>query len=374
MFDPKIPYDNLPLLPLHLEDGGHLETRPILRKCIEAGSALARLNATGKLVPNQNVLINTIPLLEAKDSSQIENIVTTTDELFMYAVAEAHEKPDAHTKEALRYRTALHEGFHGLRSRPLSTATAEEICSVIKGKPMAIRRTPGTTLANDRTKRVIYTPPSSEAIIRVKLSNWEKFMHEAVDIHPLVRMAAAHYQFEAVHPFSDGNGRTGRVLNLLYLVSEGLLEQPILYLSRHILAHRSDYYQLLLGVTAKDDWEPWILYMLDAVQQTADWTFAKLIAIRDLFQHTKEYMKANATSVYSHELLDVLFTQPYCRITNIVDAGIVQREAASRYLQKLVEINILEEKKVGRDKVFLNRTFLDLLTHDDHEFVPYELG
>lgn len=371
MFDPKKPHDILPLLPGAQEDGRQFETREILKACIEASSALARLNATGQLVPNQNVLMNIIPLLEAKDSSKIENIVTTTEEIFIHAMAEGHQQPSAATKEALRYRTALHRGFEAIGKRPLSTATAEDICSVIKDRPMAVRTTPGTALASDRTGQIIYTPPSSEAIIRAKLSNWERFLHESTGIHPLVRMAVGHYQFEAIHPFSDGNGRTGRILNLLYLVSEELLDQPILYLSKYILAHRADYYRLLLNVTKTGDWQPWILYMLKAVQETADWTFAKLIAIRELFGHTKEHIKTNASGIYSHELVDVLFTQPFCRISNIVAANIVQREAASRYLQRLVEIEVLEERKAGRDKVFLNRFFLQLLNDEQHGIPTY---
>lgn len=367
MFDPNTPYDNLPLLP----PSSDTETKPILKACIEARSALAELNATGKLVPNQNVLINIIPLLEAKDSSEIENIVTTTDELFRHTVEGMQQRPNAATKEALQYRTALHQGYQSLANRPLSAATAEEVCSIIKGREMTIRKVPGTTLANDRTGKVIYTPPSSEAVIREKLADLDRFLHDTRDIDPLIRLAIGHYQFEAIHPFVDGNGRTGRVLNLLFLVSEGLLDQPILYLSRYILARRSDYYRLLLRVTTDDDWQAWILYMLEGISTTARWTFDKLVAIRALFEDTAAYIRAQDNRLYSHELVSILFVQPYCRITNLVDAGIAKRLTSSQYLQKLVALGVLEEHTVGRDKVFLNRKFMDLLNSDGHEFVPH---
>lgn len=367
MFDPTKPYDNLPLLP----PAADVETKAILKKCIEARAALAQLNSTGKLVPNQKVLINIIPLLEAKDSSEIENIVTTTDELFKHSLPDTQEKPNAATKEALQYRAALRLGFKSIAQRPLSAATAEEVCSVIKNTAMGVRKVPGTALANDRTGQVIYTPPSSEAIIREKLADHDRFLHEATDIDPLIRLAVGHYQFEAIHPFTDGNGRTGRIVNLLFLVSEGLLDQPILYLSRYILAHRSEYYHRLLSVTTAGEWEEWILYMLEGIRTTAEWTFAKLMAIRALFDNCAEFLREKEQSVYSHELVDVLFTQPYCRIANFVDAGIAKRETASRYLKKLVAIGVLEEHQAGRDKLFLNRRFLDLLGNDDHSFRPY---
>ena len=218
-FEPTKPYNTLPSLPPQAE----IESRAVLKACIEARAALAELKQAGALIPNQAVLINSIPLLEAQASSEIENIVTTTDRLFQFA-DDREALADPATKEALRYRTALREGFESLAKHPLSTRTAVEICCTIKGVDMDVRRTPGTALVNERSGELIYTPPEGEALIRDKLANWEQFLHEAEDIDPLVRMAIGHYQFEAIHPFTDGNGRTGRVLNLLYLVDKGLLD------------------------------------------------------------------------------------------------------------------------------------------------------
>ena len=244
---PELPHNQLPTLPPARE----LESHAVLKACIEARAALAELKQAAELIPNQAMLINTIPLLEAKDSSEIENIVTTTDQLFQYAQspAQGQDNADPATKEALRYRTALHRGYQSLKDRPLCTATAVDVCRTLKGVDMDIRRTPGTQLINDRTGEVIYTPPEGEARLRDMLANWERFLHNQTELDPLIRMAVGHYQFEAIHPFTDGNGRTGRVLNILYLIQEELLNLPILYLSRHVIAHKADYYHLLLSVT-----------------------------------------------------------------------------------------------------------------------------
>ena len=366
-FDPLSPYNDLPPLPPKVE----LETKHVLKKCIEARSSLSELKMAGDLTPNQSVLINTIPLLEAKDSSEIENIVTTTDNLFRYAFDNMHQLPDAATKEALRYRTALHDGFISIEKKPLSTSTAINVCSAIKGSPMSVRKVPGTALANDSTGEVIYTPPVGEETILRKLSNLEKFLHYSTELDPLVRMAAGHYQFEAIHPFSDGNGRTGRVMNLLFLIQEGLLHQPILYLSRYILANRNEYYSLLLEVTTNESWEKWLLYILEGVVQTSVWTTQKISAIRSLSEHTADYIQTRLPKIYTRELLDVLFTQPYCRIGNLVEQGIAKRETSSAYLKRLCDEGILEESKVGRDKVFVHPKFLTLLTSENHEWVEY---
>lgn len=321
---------------------------------------MGELKLAGDLIPNQGVLINTIPLLEAQASSEIENIVTTADRLFQFAGEDSHADPA--TKEALRYRTALYQGFQMLAQRPLTTATAVQICRTIKGVEMDIRRTPGTTLMNDATGTLIYTPPEGETLLRDKLANWERFIHEAEEIDPLVRMAIMHYQFEAIHPFTDGNGRTGRVLNLLYLVEKGLLTIPVLYLSRYIIAHRADYYRLLLAVTTSGKWEEWILFMLKAVSETARWTTDKIKAIRDLLERTVERIRLEAAPIYSRELAELVFVQPYCRIGNVVDAGLAKRQTASVYLKRLCEVGVLKEVKAGREKLFINPEFLRLLS------------
>lgn len=362
---PEQPHNRLPALPPPQE----LETRAVLKACIEARAALAELKQAAELIPNQAMLINTIPLLEAKDSSEIENIVTTTDQLFQYA--QGHDNADPATKEALRYRTALQQGFQSLKTRPLCTATAVDVCRTLKGVDMNIRRTPGTQLANDCTGEVVYTPPEGEARLRDMLANWERFLHNQTELDPLIRMAVGHYQFEAIHPFTDGNGRTGRVLNILYLIQEDLLNLPILYLSRHVIAHKADYYRLLLSVTRDDAWEPWLLFMLQAVAGTSKWTTAKIAAIRGLAEHTTEYVRNRLPKIYTRELVDVIFEQPYCRIGNLVDKGIAQRQAASRYLHDLSGLGVLREMPFGKEKLFIHPKLMQLLSRDNNHFQPY---
>ena len=362
---PQNPFNDIPLLPPAEE----LETRAVLKLCIEARAALAELKQAAELIPNQTMLINTLPLLEAKDSSEIENIVTTTDKLFQFYQSDT--PPDTATKEALRYRTALYEGWQMLEEKPITTNMSELICSTIKGVDMSVRRVPGTRLANDKTGEVIYTPPEGEDTLRNLLSNWEKWIHQTPEVDPLVRMAVMHYQFEAIHPFTDGNGRTGRILNILYLVQEGLLSLPILYLSRYIIENKSAYYENLLGVTREQNWETWLLYMLDAVRNTAQWTTRKINAVRKLSDHTAEYVRQQLPKIYSHELIEVVFDQPYCRISNVVDKGIAKRQTASEYLKKLANIGVLEERQVGRERLFLHPKLFTLVTQDSNDFQRY---
>ena len=355
------PFNGLPELPPAVE----LETKPVLKQCVLARAALAALKQAAALIPNQQMLINTIPLLEAKDSSEIENIVTTADRLFQFAQA-SDGGADPATKEALRYRTALYAGFQSLAQRPLCTATAVEICRTIKAVDMDVRRVPGTQLSNAGTGETVYTPPEGEGRLRDLLANWEHFLHEQRELDPLVRMAAGHYQFEAIHPFSDGNGRTGRVLNILFLIQEELLSLPILYLSRYVIAHKADYYRLLLEVTQKQAWEPWLLFMLHAVEETANWTTSKIMAIRELSDSTAAYVRDRLPKVYSRELIDVIFEQPYCRIANLVDRRIAQRQAAARYLKSLVDIGVLHERQVGKEKLFIHPRLMQLLAGDSN--------
>lgn len=362
---PDHPYNDLPPLPPAAE----VETRPVLKQCIAARAALAELKQAAELIPNQGVLINALPLLEAQASSEIENIVTTTDRLFQYQQADEHADPA--TREALRHSSALMEGFRALKQTPLNTRTAEQVCTRIKGTQMQVRQVPGTALANDRTGEVIYTPPVGEDVLRTKLANWERYLHEARDIDPLIRMAVGHYQFEAIHPFTDGNGRTGRVLNSLYLIQEDLLTLPILYLSRYIINHKADYYRLLLDVTHEQAWEPWLVYMLRGVEDTALWTTAKISAIRELSALTVQHVKQSAPKIYTRELVDLIFDLPYCRIQNVVDKGIAGRQAASRYLKQLVEIGVLREMTLGREKLFIHPKLMQLLTRDDNAVVAY---
>jgi len=367
---PDKPHNQLPPLPPPQE----LESRTVLKACITARAALAELKQAAELIPNQTMLINTLPLLEAKDSSEIENIVTTTDQLFQHAQSDGHGQADPATKEALRYRSALRRGYQSLKERPLCTATAVEICRTLKAVDMDIRKTPGTQLENDKTGDIIYTPPEGEALLRDMLANWEHFIHNEVDIDPLIRMAVAHYQFEAIHPFSDGNGRTGRVINILFLIQQDLLQLPILYLSRHIIQNKSDYYRLLLSVTKDHDWESWILFMLKAVEDTSHWTTKKIGAIRDLSEHTTAYVRQSLPKIYSRELVDVIFEQPYCRISDLVHKGVAKRQAASRYLKELTQKGILREMTYGKEKLFFHPKLMLLLSRDSNQFTPYNLA
>lgn len=352
-----------------LPPGADLETRPILRARIEARAALAELKQATRLIPNQGMLINTLPLLEARSSSEIENVVTTTDRLFLHLDAEGPAAPA--TKEALRYREALMDGFRGLAERPLSTRTAEAVCSRTKGTEMRVRQVPGTALANAATGQVIYTPPVGENRLRDLLANWARYVHEAGTPDPVIRMAVVHYQFEAIHPFTDGNGRTGRILNSLLLVHAELLDLPVLYLSRHILANKSDYHRLLLEVTREEAWEPWVLFMLETVTETSKWTSAKIEAFRDLERATVSHVRDRLPKIYSRELVDVNFEQPYCRIANLVERGIAKRQTASRYLHELSAAGVLTQLTVGREKLFVQPRLMGLLTEDSNDFAPF---
>ena len=359
------PYNALPPLPPAKE----VETPAVLKACISARAALAELKQAGELLPNQGLLINMLPMLEAKDSSEIENILTTNDRLFQYANSES--VADSATKEALRYRTALYEGYLGIRKRPLCANTAVAICSRIKDTHMDVRKVPGTVIANQKTKAIIYTPPVGEVVIRDLLSNWEAFLHAEDNLDPLVKMAVAHYQFEAIHPFTDGNGRTGRVLNVLYLIEQELLTLPILYLSRYILHNKADYYRLLTQVTSDNDWQSWILYILDAVTMVSQWTTNKIAQVRILNEHTRQYIQQRLPKLYSHELVQTIFEQPYSRIHNLVDRGIAKRQTASVYLKQLVEIGVLQEREAGKDKLFVHPQLIDIFTYDDYQITPY---
>ncbi|HEZ0739279.1 protein adenylyltransferase Fic [Neisseria meningitidis] len=365
---PDIPYNDLPPLPPKQD----IESKTILKRCIAARASLARLKQAAELIPNQAMLINTLPVMEARASSEIENIVTTTDKLFQSLQMDT-ERQDPATKEALQYRTALFAGYESLTSRPLCTQTAIMVCNAIKHPyEMAIRKTGGTALKGGNSGNVVYTPPEGEETIRGKLANWERFIHESGDLDPLIIMAAAHYQFEAIHPFTDGNGRTGRILNSLLLIEKGLLDLPILYLSRYIIENRADYYRLLLGVTERQDWESWIIYILDGVADTADWTVSKIDAIRRLFEQTRQHIRTHAQGIYTHELVNLLFEQPYTRIANLEAAGIAKRQTASKYLKELSDIDVLQEIVIGRDKLFIHPRLMELLRGEGNSFTSFQ--
>ena len=365
-WNPKLAYNQLPDLPPVDE----LETKEILKQAINARAALAELKQAAELIPNQSMLINTLPIMEARASSEIENIVTTTDKLFQSLQLDSEEQ-DSATKEALQYRTALFSGFNSLKERPLCTQTAVLVCSEIKNRVMDIRKVTGTALRNGSNGEVIYTPPEGEQIIRDKLANWEKFIHYNEDLDPLIVLAVAHYQFEAIHPFTDGNGRTGRILNSLLLIEKELLHLPILYLSRYIIEHKADYYRLLLEVTANQNWQDWVLYILKGIENTAKWTLNKIEAIKVLTIETRRYIQQSLPHLYSLELIELLFEQPYTRIANLEQAGIAKRQTASKYLKELCDVGVLSEQIVGRDKLFIHPKLMELLRGENNEFMPY---
>jgi Fic family protein len=366
-FDPKLPYNELPRLP---PPADLIETRPILKKCIAARVALAELKQAAELIPNSAVLVNALPLLEARASSEIENIVTTTDKLFEFADI-AEDKADAATKEALRYRTALYEGTKMVQRGMLTTDMALQIVSTVKGIELDLRAESGTTLKNRMSGEVIYTPPVGQKLLQKMLDNWADFMHRSTDIDPLVRMAVQHYQFEAIHPFADGNGRTGRILNILFLVEHGLLDSPILYLSRFIISNKAAYYLLLKNVTHEQAWEGWINFILEGVEETCVWTTDKIKAIRELMEHTAQFVQQRLPKIYSWELVELLFKQPYCRIGNIVDSKIAKRQTASTYLKQLCDLGVLKEVKSGRENIFVHPKYIELLTGEENVWVYY---
>lgn len=356
--DPRKPYDRLPLLPPAAE----LETRPVLKQCLGATRALAELKGTGGLLPDQTILINIIPLQEAKLSSEIENIVTTQDELFHAALDEA-SATDPSAKEVLRYRTALRHGYEAVLEGGLSTGLLAEVCGILQDQRISFRSEKETVyIGNPRAGTITYTPPRGGKVLLDKLANLERFLLQEDGLDPLVRMAVAHYQFEAIHPFKDGNGRTGRILNLLYLIHSRLLEIPVLYLSRFIIQNKKDYYRLLREVTENGAWEEWVLYVLEGVEETALWTTNRIRAIRELFDATVGRVRRELPRIYSKELVELIFRQPYCKIQFVVEAEIARRQTASVYLQELERIGILASERRGREVIYKHPALVDVLT------------
>ena len=357
MFDRDKPYDELPYPP----EAAFVESRAVLKRAVGAASALSELRGATTRIPNPSILINAIALQEARMSSEIENIVTTNDALYR-ASADIEGEQDAATKEVLRYREALWNGFVALKERPLLTTNLLiEIARTIKNRPdFDIRKIPGTRIAGpgDAT---MYTPPSGERIIRDKLAELERFIHDEQTIEPLVKTAMIHYQFEAIHPFHDGNGRTGRILILLFLLQQKLLDIPVLYVSRYIIANKSAYYSLLQGVTERQAWEPWILYMLDAIESTARSTLERINDIAKEMERFTATLRAERPRIHSRELVEAVFMQPYVRIPFLEHAGVAKRQTASRYLKELVACGLLREVRRGREAYFVNEGLVGIL-------------
>ena len=359
-FDRNTPYNNLPLLPPKID----IETKKILRKAISAGRALAQLNGTLLNLPNPTLFLDTIYLQEAKASSEVENIITTNDELYKSFVADRKIENLA-TKEVLSYKEALWLGLEELKTKPfITTNLCIKIVQCIKQNKASIRNTPGTTLSNTQGE-VIYTPPSGENIIREKLANLEKFINKDETIDPLIKMAILHYQFEAIHPFSDGNGRTGRILLLLYLKISGLLNTPAIYLSEYIIKNKSEYYRCLRDITEKNEWDDYILYMLDMIEETANKGLKRLSKITVAMEETANEIKKKLPKIYSKDLIEILYRLPYIKRQNLIDENIGNLKTVGSYLITLEENGFLKSEKVGKEKLYLNQKLLKIL--DDKE-------
>jgi len=356
LFDRKIPYNNLPLLPPKAD----IETKTILRKTISAGRVLAQLNGALQNLPNPTLFLDTIYLQEAKASSEVENIITTNDELYQSLVANRKVENQA-TKEVLCYKEALWLGLEELKTKPfITTNLCIKIVQCIKQNTASIRVIPGTTLCTSQGE-IIYTPPSGENVIREKLANLEKFINEENGIDPLIKMALMHYQFEAIHPFADGNGRTGRILLLLYLKLSGLLDIPAIYLSEYIIKNKTAYYQNLRTVTEKDEWEAYILYMLDMIEKTSANGLEQLNRITQIMDKTAEEIKKKLPKVYSKDLIEILFRLPYTKRQHLIDENIGNPKTVGNYLIALEKNGFLKSVKAGKEKLYLNQQLLKIL-------------
>jgi Fic family protein len=359
-FDRKFPYNDLPLLPPKAD----IETKQILRKTISAGRALAQLNGTLLNLPNPTLFLDTIYLQEAKASSEVENIITTNDELYKSLVA-VRKIENSATKEVLSYKEALWLGLEELKKKPfITTNLCVKIVQCIKQNNASIRNSPGTALSNTQGE-VIYSPPSGEQIIREKLANLEKFINEDETIDPLIKMAILYYQFEAIHPFSDGNGRTGRILLLLYLKISGLLDTPAIYLSEYIIKNKMEYYRCLRDVTEKNEWEDYILYMLDMIEDTANKGLKRINKITMAMEETANEIKKKVPKVYSKDLIEILFRLPYTKRQHLIDENIGNLKTVGNYLIALEENGFLKSEKVGKEKLYLNQRLLKILENKE---------
>ena len=343
-------------LPLDID----IETKAILKKSILANKALAKLNGVAKIIPNQAILINSLILQEAKDSSEIENIITTHDELYQSSLDISNISHA--TKEVQSYSRALLKGFDLVKDNSLLlTRHIVDIQQELEGNVAGIRKQSGTVLKNQATGEVIHTPPQEETTIRKLLDNLEQYINTNDGIDPLIKMAIIHYQFETIHPFYDGNGRTGRIINILYLVLNELLDLPILYLSSYIIKHKADYYRLLQEVRTKGSWEEWIIYMLEGIEQTATKQVQLINDIKELMDKTKEKLKSELPKIYSKDLLEVLFIHPYTKIDMLVDNLELHRDTASKHLKAMEKIGILNSVQIKNTRFYVNVKLFELL-------------
>ena len=346
-----------------LPPNANLETKRVLKALSKASRALAELKGYADTIPNKNILINAVTINEAKDSSEIENIVTTHDEL--YKAMSSNSKPNSAAKEVISYRSALWQGYEKVKSSEiLTTNMIIDIQGCIEDNRAGIRKLPGTVLMNALTGETVYTPPSGEAEILDLMSNLEKYINEDFDgVDPLIKLAVIHYQFESIHPFYDGNGRTGRIINILYLVLKQLLDSPILYLSSYIIRNKASYYRLLQEVRTEENWEEWIVYILTGIEETAEETLGLVKRINDELAQMSGEIKEKLPKLFSKELMNLLFYEFYTKIQYIEDGLSVSRLTASGYLKTLEEEGFLYSEKIGKERIYLNKRLYDLVRY-----------
>ncbi len=359
-YDPVKPYNNLPDLPPKAD----IETKVILKKIISASRALSELKGAIKNLPNPTLFIDTVNLQEAQASSAIENIITTQDELFQATITDKKIENPA-TKEVIHYKDALWYGVQQIKKKPiLTTNLFIAIMRIIKENDSGIRNFPGTQLKNPVTGKVVYTPPQGESIIRDKLKALEIFMNAEENMDPLIKLALIHYQFEAIHPFFDGNGRTGRIILLLYLKLCGLLDMPALYLSSFILKNKNEYYSRLRSVTEKNDWQNWILYMLDMIEVTSHNGRARIEKIEQQMKLMGQRIQKKLPKIYSKDLVEALFRLPYTKRSFLAETGIGNVKTVGNYLMSLEEQGFLKSVIVGKEKLYLNQKLMDILRNE----------
>lgn len=342
-----------------------IETTAVLKKLARAHQALAELKGIAASIPNEGILISTLSLQEAKDSSAIENIITTHDELYRSDSA-TKLFVNVAAKKVHNYASALHYGFQQVKTNGLLTNNdVLHIQATIEENSAGFRKLPGTALKNDLTGATVYTPPQHADEIIALMTNLERFINDynLCNWDPLTKMAVIHHQFESIHPFYDGNGRTGRIINILYLVKQGLLRIPVLYLSRYINQNKSDYYHLLQTTRDTDNWQPWLLFMLEGVEQTAEQTVVLIEGIKAAMQAFKQKMRSELPKIYSQDLLNNIFRHPYTKIDFVMAELNVSRITATRYLDGLIGIELLEKRKIGRDNYYINTALCDLLSN-----------
>ncbi|MDO9212855.1 MAG: Fic family protein [Methylococcales bacterium] len=352
-----------PIKPLPLEQD--IETKAVLKKLSKANTALAELKGVAASIPNESILINTLALQEAKDSSAIENIITTHDDIYR-SDSITQDFASIAAKEVHSYAAALRYGFEQVRTQGLLTNShILHIQATIEENSAGFRKLSGTALKNDATGEVVYTPPQHPDEIIALMTNLERFINddELCDWDALTKMAVIHHQFESIHPFYDGNGRTGRIINILYLVKQDLLKIPILYLSRYINQHKADYYHLLQATRDTDDWQPWLLFMLDGIEQTARATIVLVGSIKTMMIAFKQKMRDELPKIYSQDLLNNLFRHPYTKIDFIMSELGVSRITATRYLDELIRIELLVKRKIGRENYYINTALYELLSN-----------